>query len=293
MPIQWFPGHMTKARREIAESISSNDLIIEVLDARMPRASENPLVAEMRGQKPCLKVLSKSDLADPDATARWIRWFETERAEVSKRYPDGNVRVAALRTDRPGETRRLVPELARKLAPHRVGPGKSVRALVVGIPNVGKSTLINTLAGRKAAKTGDRPAVTRGRQHVETELGLSLWDNPGIMWPNITSDAASHRLALGGAIPDTALEYENVALFGAKFLLERYPQLLRARYKLEALPETAAALLGEIGRKRGALRAGGIIDLHKAADVLIHDFRSGALGRISLEVPPEPSPAAG
>lgn len=289
MPIQWFPGHMTKARKEIAESIASNDLIIEVLDARMPLASENPMVTQLRGQKPCLKVLSKSDLADPAITARFLKWFQTERSEVSKRYPDGNCRAVALRTDKPNEARKLVPELARKLAPHRVGPGKSVRCLVVGIPNVGKSTLINTLAGRKAAKVGNEPAVTKGRQHIETTLGLSLWDNPGIMWPNITDDAASHRLALGGAIPDSAIEYENVGLFAAKFLLARYPQLVAERYKLEKLPETADALLMEIGRKRGGLRAGGVVDLHKAADVLIHDFRSGALGRISLEEPPRVS----
>lgn len=285
MAIQWFPGHMTKARREIAEAISTNDLIIEVLDARMPRSSENPVITELRGQKPCLKVLTKADLADPEVTARWMRYFETERSEVSKRYPDGNCRAVALRTDRPNEIKKLVPELARKLAPHRVGPGKSVRSLVVGIPNVGKSTLINMLAGRKAARTGNEPAVTKGRQHIETNLGMSLWDNPGIMWPNITSDAAGHRLALGGAIPDSAIEYENIALFGAKFFLAHYPKLLAARYKLDPLPETADALLLEIGKKRGGLRAGGVVDLHKAADVLIHDFRDGALGRISLEIP--------
>lgn len=287
MSIQWFPGHMTKARREIAESISVNDLIIEVLDARMPRASENPLVTELRGQKPCLKVLTKSDLADPVVTARWLKYFQTEKSEVSKRYPNGNVRAIALRLDRPKEAMRLVPEAARLLAPHRTGPGKNVRAIVVGIPNVGKSTLINTLAGRKVTKVGNEPAVTKGRQHVETEHGLNLWDNPGIMWPNVTSDAAAHRLALGGAIPDSAIEYENIALFGAKFFLEHYPKALLERYKLEQLPENPDALLAEIGRRRGALRAGGVIDLHKAADVLIHDFRDGNLGRISLEEPPK------
>jgi len=285
MAIQWFPGHMTKARREFAESIGVNDLIIEVLDARMPRASENPIVTELRGQKPCLKVLTKSDLADPEITKKWLRYFETERAEVSKRYPEGNVRAVALRTDKPNEAKKLVPELAKKLAPHRVGPGKAVRAVVAGIPNVGKSTLINTLMGRKVTKVADKPAVTKSRQHVTLENGMTLWDNPGIMWPNLTDTGGSIRLALGGAIPDSAIEYENVALFAAKYFLEHYPQLIVARYKLEAPPETAHALLEEIGRRRGGLRPGGVIDLHKAADVLIHEFRAGTIGRISLEEP--------
>jgi len=162
--------------------------------------------------------------------------------------------------------------------------------IIVGIPNVGKSTLINTLMDRKVAKVGDEPAVTKGQQLVTLKSGMTISDNPGIMWPKIEDEDASLRLAFGGAIPDSALDYETVGFWGAKYLLGRYPALLMARYKLKALPETPMALLQEIGKRRGGLRAGGVVDLHKAADALIHDFRHGAIGRISLESPPEPEP---
>ena len=286
MSIQWYPGHMTKARQAMAEVMPSQDVIIEVLDARMPGASENPIVAELRKQKPCLKVLSKSDLADPDVTQAWLRYFETIRAEPSKDRPEGRVAALAIRTDRQGETRTRVAELCKRLALHPSGPGKTVRAMVVGIPNVGKSTLINTLMERKVAKVGDEPAVTKSRQKVTLKNGMTLSDNPGILWPKIEDERAALRLAFGGAIPDTAIDYESVALFGAQFLLERYPELLRARYKMSELPAKPDELLVEIGRRRGGLRSGGVVDTHKAADVLVHDFRSGALGRISLESPP-------
>ena len=286
MSIQWYPGHMTKARQAMAEAMPSQDVIIEVLDARMPGASENPVVAELRKQKPCLKVLSKSDLADPEVTSAWLRYFESARAEPSKDHPAGRVVAIAIRNDRQAEIRTRVAAVCKRLALHPGGPGKTVRAMVVGIPNVGKSTLINTLMERKVAKVGDEPAVTKARQRVTLKNGMTLSDNPGILWPKIEDERASFRLALGGAIPDTALDYESVALFGAKFLLAQYPDLIRARYKLSELPATAGELLTEIGRRRGGLRAGGVVDMHKASDALLHDFRSGALGRISLEAPP-------
>jgi ribosome biogenesis GTPase A len=286
MSIQWYPGHMSKARKAMAEAVPSQDVIIEVLDARMPSASENPLVTELRKQKPCIKVLSKSDLADPEVTASWLRYFESERRERSKERPEGKVAAVAIRTDRPGEARTRIAELCKRLALHPRGLGKTVRAMVVGIPNVGKSTLINVLMERKVAKVGDEPAVTKGQQQVTLKSGMTLSDNPGILWPKLEDDAASFRLALGGALPDGVLDYESVALFGAGFFLARYPALLCARYTLAELPADADALLVEIGRRRGGLRSGGLVDLHKAADVLVHDFRSGALGRISLEGPP-------
>ncbi len=275
MGIQWYPGHMTKARRELGEWMPSQDVIIEVLDARMPAASENPVVAEIRGDRPCIKVLSKSDLADPAITKRWVSAFNAKK----------NVIAIEQIADRKSPARVKIPDLCKKLAPHRIGPHKTVRAMIVGIPNVGKSTLINALMDRKVAKVGDEPAVTKARQLVTLANGMSLWDSPGILWPNIEDETVALRLAFCGSIPDSAMDYETVAMFGAEYLLKHYSDAVCARYKLKSAPESASALLDEIGKRRGALRAGGVIDRHKAADALIHDFRSGAIGRISLEAP--------
>jgi ribosome biogenesis GTPase A len=275
MAIQWYPGHMTKARRVLEETMPAQDVIIEVLDARMPRASENPVVTELRRDKPCIKVLSKSDLADPEITDAWVAHFEKSP----------NVRALAITTERQQDVRSKLPALCKELVLHPRGLGKTVRAMIVGIPNVGKSTLINTLMERKVAKVGDEPAVTKAQQRVTLKNGMTLADNPGIMWPKIEDEQGGLCLALGGAIPDNAIDYESVALFGARFFLAHYPARLKARYKLETLPEVPAELLVEIGKRRGCLKSGGIIDMHKAGDVLVHDFRDGALGRISLEAP--------
>jgi ribosome biogenesis GTPase A len=286
MAIQWYPGHMTKARRVIAESLSSQDVVIEVLDARMPRASANPVVTELRRHKPCVKILSKSDLADPKVTEAWIREIEAApQRGVGDGLLSGKVLAVALSSSKPAEARTKVSDLCKLLVPHRGGPGKPVRALIVGIPNVGKSTLVNTLSNRKLAKVGDEPAVTKAAQICVLPSGLVLTDNPGIMWPKIEDEAAGQRLAFGGAIPDSALDYESVALFGAGVLLERYADLVAARFKLPEIPASAADLLVEIGKRRGGLQRLGRIDMHKAADVLIHEFRTGKIGRISLESP--------
>jgi ribosome biogenesis GTPase A len=280
---------MTKARRVLADSMPTQDVVIEVLDARMPGASENPVLAELRGQKACVKVLSKSDLADPAVTSAWVTALTRD---VPKTV------AVALTTDNPGEARRKIAAICQSLVVRSARSEKPIRAVIVGIPNVGKSTLINTLMNRKVAKTGDEPAVTKSAQVAVLPSGMVLTDHPGLMWPNVSDDRASLCLALGGAIPDTALDFEIVALFAAKFFLEHYGTLLRARYGLGALPATPEDLLDAIGRKRGGLRSGGRVDRHKAADVLVHDFRTGKLGRISLQRPramftrEEPPPVA-
>lgn len=279
MSIQWYPGHMTKARKVLDEAMPLHDVVVEVLDARMPRASDNPLVDEVRRHKPCLKVLAKSDLADPAVTEAWL-------AHLSGR----EVLALAITSERRADAKKRVPELCRRLVPHRAG--KSVRALVLGVPNVGKSTLINTLVGRKATQVGDKPAVTRALQRVEVDATFAISDFPGMTWPKIGDERTGLALAFCGSIPDTAIDLETVALYGAARLLADYPSLVVARYKLTALPADAEALLDEIGRRRGALRAGGVVDRDKAAAILIHDFRSGLVGRVSLERPPPARAAA-
>ncbi|APR74679.1 50S ribosomal subunit maturation GTPase RbgA [Minicystis rosea] len=280
MSIQWYPGHMTKARRELAAAMPSQDVIIEVLDARLPRASENPVVAELRRQKPCLKVLSKSDLADPQITEDWLRHFASGRVGEG-----GAVLAVALRSDRAAEARTRVLELSKRLCPREATSAQPMRAMIVGVPNVGKSTLINTLMSRAVAAVGDKPAVTKAQQQVVLKSGMVLFDSPGIMWPKIEDEAAALRLALAGSIPDTAIEHASVAAFGARFFLERYPDRLRACFKLAEMPPEPEELIAAIGRRRGCLRSGGAVDLHKASEILIHAFRSGGLGRISLESP--------
>jgi ribosome biogenesis GTPase A len=277
MAVQWYPGHMAKARRELADLLPSQDVVIEVLDARMPSASHNPVVAELRGTMACVKVLSKSDLADEAVTKQWLRHFEE----------DPSVLAIATTLATANETRSRVPALCERISKRTRGASKTTRVVIVGIPNVGKSSLTNVLMGRKVAAVSDVPAVTKIRQQVTLPGGIQLSDTPGLLAPRIEDNAATMRLALGGAIPDTALEYGSVALFAARFFLERYPELLVARYKFKELPASPTALIEEIGRRRGCLRAGGVVETYKAASILVHDFRTGALGRISLEAPRE------
>jgi ribosome biogenesis GTPase A len=285
MAIQWYPGHMAKARRALAQEFPSQDVIIEVLDARMPHASSNPVVTALRLQKPCIKILSKADLADPEVTKTWIRHLSTPNDSHGLEPPAGRVVAVSSSVERFAEIKSRIPELCRKLTGRSGANSRAIKAMVVGIPNVGKSTLVNLLLGRKVANVRNEPAVTKSKQLVTLDGGLVLSDNPGLLWPNISEEATGLMLAFGGAISEAALEYESVAHYGAELLLVRYPALVMARYKLKGLPASAEALLEAIGHHRGCLRKDGVIDMHKAADVLIHEFRNGSIGRISLETP--------
>ncbi|MCW8330211.1 ribosome biogenesis GTPase YlqF [Photobacterium sp. SDRW27] len=276
--IQWFPGHMHKARKEIEEAIPKVDVIIEVLDARIPFSSENPLIKSFRGQngdKPVVKVLNKRDLADPEMTQLWIEHLEKEQG----------VKAIAITTENISEVQKIT-ELCRKLAPNREEMGKNIRTMIMGIPNVGKSTIINTLAGRTVAVTGNQPAVTRQQQRINLQNGIVLSDTPGILWPKVENPHSGFRLAATGAVKDTAMDYIDVAFFTVEYLREAYPELIKARYNLDDdLPETEIELMEEIGRKRGCLRGGGRVDLHKASEILINELRNGTLGQITMERP--------
>lgn len=302
MSLQWYPGHMTKARRELFELAPSQHVVIEVLDARLPKASSNPLIAELAAGKPRIVVLTKSDLADPAVTARWVAHFEAQGGPVLPAGPDGQPAqyrkgqqpptvALAVTTEKQAETRAAIAAACKRLG---LVPDvkKRVRALIAGVPNVGKSTLINTLMQQQVAKVGDKPAVTKQQQQAVLKNGLVLTDSPGMMWPKIEDESGALRLGFAGSIPDTAVDYLTLATFGAKLLLERYAPLLVSRFKLDRVPASPTALLEEVGKRRGALRSGGVVDLHKASEILVREFRSGALGRVSLEEPPAVATAA-
>ncbi|WP_320825606.1 ribosome biogenesis GTPase YlqF [Reinekea sp.] len=271
--INWFPGHMAKGRRQISEIIPKIDVVIEVLDARIPHSSMNPILTKVRRDKPVLRLLSKADLADPLVTAKWQAFLAQEKDIMV---------VAMVMSDRKQLAR--IPDFCRQMAPHRGGIAKPVRSVVVGIPNVGKSTLINGLAGKKVARVGDEPAVTRNQQRIQISNDFTLMDTPGIMWPSPESELGGYRLAASGAIRDTAVEYEDIALFAVDYLIQRYPEALIARYKLASVPETAMACMEAIARNRACIR-GREVDWHKVSEVVLKDLRSGALGQISLEEP--------
>jgi ribosome biogenesis GTPase A len=279
MTIQWFPGHMNSARKKAAETMASIDVVIELLDARMPEASTNPLVRELRlqRQRPCLKVLNKADLADPAATRAWIDHYNRQHG----------VRAVALSCRKPGDATRL-PMLCQALAPHRNDNVKPLRMLIMGVPNVGKSTLMNVLFKRKIAKVGDEPAVTRQQQTSQLDVRHTITDMPGLMWAKIDHPSDGLMLAASNAIGRNAMIDEEVAGFLAGLLLARYPALLASRY---GLPATALAKLDavdvieRIAMRRGLRLRGGDADLDKAAKVLLQDYRDGLLGRISLETP--------
>ena len=276
MAIQWYPGHMTSARKKAAETMASIDVVIEVVDARLPEASTNPIVHELRlhRQRPCLKVLNKSDLADPEATKAWIAWYN--------RQP--GVKAVAVSSKNKGEVARL-PALCQSLAPHRNDNVKQLRMMIMGIPNVGKSTLMNALVKRKIAKVGDEPAVTKSQQVHQISVRHSIIDTPGLMWPKIEHESDGWMLAASHAIGRNAIIDEEVAVFLAGLLLVRYPSQLAARYGFPVEGLDGVAVVEGVARRRGLLMRGGDPDFEKASMVLLQDYRDGKLGRISLETP--------
>lgn len=286
MTIQWFPGHMTRARRQIEEKIKLIDVAIELLDARLPISSRNPMVKEIVDGKPRLVLLNKIDLADPAVTERWVKILD-----------DDGVSVLPIDAASGTGVKEILPRCRELMAPKfeswaRKGMSpRAIRSLIVGIPNVGKSTLINRLAGRSVAATGDRPGVTKGQQWIRVGTELDLLDTPGILWPKFEDEKVGLRLAVTGAIRDEILHSQDVAFYLVKHLLRHYPAVFSERYGIDELPEDAenpqevVELMEAVGRRRGCVMSGGKIDLTKASEVLLRDLRTGRLGRISMDIP--------
>ena len=278
MSIQWFPGHMNSARRKAAETMEFIDVVIEVLDARLPEASCNPLITELRlqRQRPCLKILNKADLADPVVTKAWLNFYNKQ----------AGVKAVALSCKNASDAAK-VPALCQPLAPHRNSTHKPLRMMIMGIPNVGKSTLMNMLLKRRVANVGDEPAVTKSQQSHNINDRMTLTDSPGLLWPKIEKPEDGLKLATIHAIGRNAVIEEKVAEFLAATLLARYPGLLAARYEIVEEGLDGMDVIEAIAKKRGCLLKGrgGEPDLEKAAMILLTEYRSGKLGRISLETP--------
>ena len=289
MNIQWFPGHMTKAQRMIEENLKLVDAVCEILDARIPASSRNPDIDRLAAGKPRLVILNRCDLADPEATARWRRFFQAQGIAIletdAKTGKGVNGFVPAVRE-------LLKDKLADYAAKGQAG--RPLRVMILGIPNVGKSTFINKVAGRKAAIAGDKPGVTRGRQWISIDAGLDLLDTPGILWPKFDSQEVGEMLALTNAIKADVLDKETL---GANFMLrlrENYPDALRERYKIEPDPAlNGFELLERAAKKRGFLVSRGEYDIERMANTLLKEYHEGKLGRLTLEMPDDRALDAG
>ena len=281
MNIQWYPGHMTKTRRQMTEDVKFVDMVAELVDARIPISSRNPDIDAMVGEKPRMIIFNRADQADPAGTAAWKEWFKAKGYAVletdAKSGKGVNQFSSVIQLA-------LKDKIAQWQAKGQVG--RTVRVMVVGVPNVGKSTFINKVAKRKSAKAGDRPGVTRGKQWVSVDSGLELLDTPGILWPKFEDETIGMHLAFTGAVRDDILDTEALAAGLLELLRDRYPQSLEERYKLKAEPETPGwQLLEQAARKRGMLISGGEVDTERMSRVLLDEFRGGKLGRFTLERP--------
>lgn len=277
-PIQWFPGHMHKTRKLIKENLKKVDVIIEILDARVPVSSSNPIIDELTGDKPRVVVLNKSDLADKKVTEKWKVYF---KSLGDNRLP---VEVSS-------KTKENLNSIVRGCKTLCQGAKwidrRPIRAMIVGIPNVGKSTIINALAGRKKAIVGNKPGVTKEMQRLNVSDSLQIYDTPGILWPKFEDQDIGYKLALLGSIKDSILILDEISMKGLEYMVLHYPKRIKERYKIDEIPDDTVELIEMIGKKRGCLISGGAIDYEKAINLFLLDLRSGKLGTFSLELPGE------
>ena len=281
MNIQWYPGHMTKARRMMEEDIKLIDIVIELVDARIPLSSKNPDIDKLAGQKSRMILLNKYDLADPLRTSEWENWFKNQGFFVYKLDARKGGQMKAITN--------IIQEACKEKIESDRRRGiinRPVRAMIVGIPNVGKSTFINTYAGKACAKTGNKPGVTKGKQWIRLNKNVELLDTPGILWPKFDDPTVGERLALIGSIKDEILNITDLSVKLIEFLKEFYPRILAERYAVDENCDKIVLLEG-IAEARNCRQKGNTLDIDKASKLLIDDFRSGKLGRITLEFPQE------
>lgn len=274
MSINWFPGHMHKAQKEIRQLVPEVDLVIEVLDARLPYSSQNPLLQKLRGQKPCIKLLNKSDLADPDLNQQWIEALQQ----------DETIKAYAVNTSDTGLVKQITGWCSQWFPTREINK-KPIQVMIMGVPNVGKSTLINIMADRTIAKTGNEAAVTKMQQRIKLPGNVILHDTPGVLWPRFDNQNSAFRLAVTGGIKDNIVAAEDKAFFLAEYVMHAYQELIEQRYDIQHMPQDPYDLLVKIGQKRGALKAGGRVDLTRISSLFINEFREGRVGRITLETP--------
>ncbi len=274
MSINWFPGHMHKAQKEIRELLPEVDLVIEVLDARLPYSSQNPLLQKLRGQTPCIKLLNKSDLAEEVLNQIWVE--ELQKDETVKAYAVNAADTGLIKQ---------IPQWCLNWFPEREANKKPIQVMIMGIPNVGKSTIINLIAERTIAKTGNEAAVTKRQQRIKLKGNVILHDTPGVLWPRFDNQNSAYRLAVTGGIKDNIVEAEDKAFYLAEYVMVAYKTLISERYDIDQMPQEPYDLLTKIGQKRGALRTGGRVDLTRISSLFINEFRAGTVGRITLETP--------
>ncbi|MDC3414154.1 ribosome biogenesis GTPase YlqF [Aquibacillus sp. 3ASR75-11] len=279
MTIQWFPGHMAKAKRQVQEKLKLVDFVIELVDARAPYSSQNPMLHKVIQDKARLVVLMKKDLADPDFTDRWVSFYRKNHAAVAVDVQQSKDISAVV-----SSAKELGQDKLDKLLKKGIRP-RPARAMIIGIPNVGKSTLINRLAHKKIAKTGDRPGVTTQQQWIKVKKDFELLDTPGILWPKFEDQEVGYRLAAIGTIKDQLLTLEDIAAFVIRYMQEHYPNVLKDRFAVDPNVTDMVDIFEQIGRKRGCLESGGRVNFEKTADIIIRDVRSGRLGRLTLESP--------
>ncbi|WP_409253682.1 ribosome biogenesis GTPase YlqF [Bacillus sp. SCS-153A] len=282
MTIQWFPGHMAKARRQVTEKLKLVDIIIELVDARIPISSRNPMIDEVVQQKPRLVLLNKADMADKMLTDQWISYFSERGIKALAVNAQGGTGLG----DIVKASKDILREKFDRMRAKGMKP-RAIRAMIVGIPNVGKSTLINRLAKKNIAKTGNTPGVTKAQQWIKVGKEMELLDTPGILWPKFEDEEVGYKLALTGAIKDTILNLQDIAVYGLRFLETHYPKRLEDRYGIDSFPEEIVEVFDKIGTMRGCLIAGGGVDYDKTSDLIVRDIRGERLGKLTFDIPGE------